>query len=158
MTRGRKPKPTAVKKLAGNPGKRALNGAEARVDMRLPQCPRWLGKAAKREWRRVAKRLHEAGLMGYVDRSLLAAYCVAYGRWVEAETALEGQELVLTSEKGGVYQNPLVGVARSAMKDMVAIGREFGMGPSARSRIRVPEGEDEGSLADALFEAVMGDG
>lgn len=151
--RGRKPKPTAVKVAAGNPGKRPLNPAEARPDPSRPNCPRWLSDPAKREWKRVATRLHEAGLLTYVDRSLLAAYCQAYGRWVEAELEIAEQPLVLESDKGNLYQNPWVGVARSAMTDMIKVATEFGISPSARSRIRVQPQAEQLSLADILFGA-----
>lgn len=153
MTRGPKPKPTALKKAAGNPGKRPLNPAEARPDPSRPNAPRWLGQAAKREWKRVASRLHQAGLLTYIDRSLLAAYCQAYGRWVEAELQLKTQPLVVISDKGNLYQNPWVGVARAAMTDMIKIAAEFGMSPSARSRIRVAPQAEQLSLADILFGA-----
>ena len=36
MTRGRRPKPTALKRAAGNPGKRALNHAEPQPPEGLP--------------------------------------------------------------------------------------------------------------------------
>ena len=44
--RGRKPKPTAVKVLEGNPGKRSLNTAEPK---KAPRCPSWLEDEAKKE-------------------------------------------------------------------------------------------------------------
>ena len=39
---GRKPKPTAVKKLEGNPGKRKLNTKEPNPGKGMPDCPVWL--------------------------------------------------------------------------------------------------------------------
>ena len=39
---GRKPKPTAVKKLEGNPGKRKLNTKEPNPGKGMPDCPAWL--------------------------------------------------------------------------------------------------------------------
>ena len=39
---GRKPKPTAVKKLEGNPGKRKLNMKEPVPAKGMPTCPDWL--------------------------------------------------------------------------------------------------------------------
>lgn len=151
MAAGRKPKPTALKKLQGNPGKRCLNGREPKPDSRLPYCPRHLPEEAKREWNRVAKELQRIGVMTFVDRAALAAYCAAWARWVEAEKALEKEEPVVTSDKGNVYQNPWVGVARQAMKDMLDAAREFGMTPSSRSRIKVEKGEEGPTLVEQLF-------
>ena len=39
---GRKPKPTAIKKLEGNPGKRKLNTKEPIPAKGMPECPDWL--------------------------------------------------------------------------------------------------------------------
>jgi len=44
---GRKPKPTAVKKLEGNPGKRKLNTKEPNPGKGMPDCPAWLLPEAK---------------------------------------------------------------------------------------------------------------
>ena len=41
-TRGRKPKPTALKVLEGNPGKRPLNENEPKPERKAPECPSWL--------------------------------------------------------------------------------------------------------------------
>ena len=49
-TRGRKPKPTAVKVLEGNPGKRPLNMFEPVPDKVAPECPSWLNDEAKAEF------------------------------------------------------------------------------------------------------------
>ena len=49
-TRGRKPTPTAIKELEGNPGKRALNEREPKPQKKAPACPKWLEEEAKKEW------------------------------------------------------------------------------------------------------------
>ena len=48
-TRGRKPKPTALKVLEGNPGKRPLNENEPKPENKAPRCPSWLEQEAKNE-------------------------------------------------------------------------------------------------------------
>ena len=53
--RGRKPKPTAVKVLEGNPDKRSLNTAEPKPEKKAPRCPSWLEDEAKKEWKRMSK-------------------------------------------------------------------------------------------------------
>ena len=52
--RGRKPKPTALKVLEGNPGKRPLNLFEPTPEDKMPECPDWLEDEAKAEWDRLA--------------------------------------------------------------------------------------------------------
>jgi P27 family predicted phage terminase small subunit len=129
--------------VTGNPGKRALLKAEAKAEPSLPSPPSHLSAEAKIEWARVASQLYLVGLLSEVDRATLAAYCQAYGRWVKAEQAItkmaERDELtgalMIKTSNGNAIQNPLVGTANKAASDMVRYAVEFGMTPSARSRI-----------------------
>lgn len=145
---GRPPKPTALKLVTGNPGKRALNRDEPRPRAGLPTPPPVLNDDAKAEWRRVARDLHQCGLLTLVDRSALAAYCQAYGRWCEAEREIAAYGMTVTTEAGNVIQHPLVGVARRAMTDMVKFAAEFGMTPSARSRVQA-QGKGDSKRVDS---------
>ena len=60
--RGRKPKPTALKVLEGNPGHRPLNKKEPMPKGKLPRCPELLEEDAKKEWKRLGKVLAEMGI------------------------------------------------------------------------------------------------
>jgi P27 family predicted phage terminase small subunit len=141
--RGRKPKPTNLKVIQGNPGKRQLNKNEPRPDPALPDPPEHLNEDAHAEWERVARGLYNMGCLSVVDRGTLAAYCQAYGRWVQAERAIaemaekdpKTHGLMIKTAKGNIVQNPLVGTANKAKADMMRYASEFGMTPSARSRL-----------------------
>lgn len=85
---GRTPKPTHLKVLEGNPGKRALNKNEPKPQAKIPSCPSHLDKEAKVEWRRISKQLLQLGLLTEIDRAALAAYCQAWSRWVYAENKI----------------------------------------------------------------------
>jgi P27 family predicted phage terminase small subunit len=87
--RGRKPVPTAIKQLHGNPGKRPLNLNEPKPAVALPSCPAHLSPSARAEWKRLARYMHDLGMISELDRAALAAYCQAWGRWVEAERRLK---------------------------------------------------------------------
>jgi P27 family predicted phage terminase small subunit len=159
MIRGRKPKPTHLKLVTGNPGKRKLNEAEPLPASVLPSPPPHLGDEAKVEWGRISEELYRLGLLTGVDRTALAAYCQAYARWVQAEKAIAKMAekdqltggLMIKTSNGNAIQNPLVGIANKAMADMVRYAAEFGMTPSARSRINVePPGETQ-DPAEAYF-------
>jgi len=134
---GRRPKPTALKELAGNPGKRAMNRSEPKPTG-IPTCPRHLDKEAKVEWRRVSGDLITLGLLTSVDRAALAAYCAAWSRWVTAELQIQKFGLVIKSPKSGYpVQNPFVGVANTSLDQMRKFAVEFGLTPSSRSRLHV---------------------
>lgn len=152
---GRPPKPTRLKQMQGNPGKRPLNKLEPKAGNEMPTCPRHLAKEAKAEWRRMGKELHRLGLLARCDRAALATYCVAWEIWVKAYKKLNDEEMVVESDKGNLYQNPWVGIERQARKDMLRIMTEFGMTPSARSRIRLEPVARQLSLVDELFKVVQ---
>ncbi len=133
--RGRKPKPTRLKVLEGNPGKRPLNRNEPKPKVGIPRCPEHLSDEAKREWRRVSGSLAEMGLLSRIDRAALAAYCQAWGRWVEAEEALRKYGVMIKSPSGFPMQSPYLAIANKAMEQMRAMLTEFGMSPSSRTRV-----------------------
>ena len=64
---GRKPKPTAIKKLEGNSGKRKLNTKEPIPAKGMPNCPEWLLAEAKKEWERLADLMNQMGVLTEVD-------------------------------------------------------------------------------------------
>lgn len=144
-TRGRKPKPTHLKLITGNPGKRAPRRSEPKPPLDEPTPPPHLSDEAKVEWGRVMGQLVNCGLMTQIDRAALAAYCQAYGRWVQAERALARMAerdlltaaLMIKTTQGNMIQNPIVGTANKALELMLRAAAEFGMTPSARSRIDV---------------------
>jgi len=150
-TTGPKPKPTALKLVTGNPGKRALPKNEASLPLCEPTPPAFLCDDAKVEWGRVCSALYAAGLMTELDRAALAAYCAAYGRWAQAERAINtmaGKDginaaLLIKTKEGNAIQNPLVGIANKARNDVVRFAAEFGMTPSARSRVSATPEENE---------------
>ena len=79
--------------------------------------------------------LLEMGLISDLDRSAFAAYCTAYGRWIEAEEALKTYGLMLKSPNGFPVQSPYLAVANRALEQMRSLLSEFGMSPASRSRV-----------------------
>ena len=98
--RGRKPKPTAVKVLEGNPGKRSLNTGEPKPEKKAPRCPAWLEDEAKKEWRRMAKQLENLGILTEIDMAAFAGYCQAYARWKEAEEFITQHGTIVKTPSG----------------------------------------------------------
>lgn len=143
MTTGRKPQPTAIKELNGNPGKRPLGSDTAKVPPAsdiTPPMP--LYGAASREWYRVAPYLHKLGLLTDLDLTTLAAYCEAWGRYVEAQEEYRQVGALIQGYRGSLVKNPAAQIARDALADMLRLATEFGMTPSSRGRIHIP-GDDE---------------
>lgn len=143
--KGRKPKPTQSKVLQGTFRKDRHSGAEAAPEVALPEAPDHLSPDAVQEWSRVSEELYSCGLLSRVDRAALAAYCVVYARWAEAESGIREKGLLIKAPSGAIQQSPLVGIANRALDLMHKYMVEFGMTPSSRSRIKVdpPKGDDK---------------
>ncbi len=149
--RGRKTKPTVLKELEDNPGKRALNKKEPKPEVMVPSRPNHLTGVARQEWNRVTKELIKLKLISNIDRAALAAYCTAYKDYVRAENELKKEGHVIFTEKGGAYQNPWVGIKNSAIEKMIKIGVEFGLTPSSRVRLQVDKPNEGDEMAGFLF-------
>lgn len=140
---GRKPKPTYLKLLDGEPNKDRINPNEIKPKIRMPTCPAHLKGAAKYEWKRMSKELFNLGALTEIDRSALAAYCVLYGRWVAAEKVLNVTNTIIKTKDGNLIQNPALAIANKALTLMYKYLVEFGMTPSSRTRVAVKPKEPE---------------
>jgi P27 family predicted phage terminase small subunit len=114
--RGRPPKPTALKILQGNPGKRLLNQKEPQPQKALLKCPRWLNKFAREEWASVVPELHRLGLLTKLVEKALACYCQAYSRLRQAEAVIAKKGITFKTPNGFVQKRPEVTIAREAMQ------------------------------------------
>lgn len=120
-----------------------MNDREPMPEQEVPEAPDHLNADARAEWVRIADELSALGILTRLDRVALAAYCQAYGRWRQAEAALSRMAerdattdgLMIRTRSGNLIKNPLVGTANKAMADMMRYAAEFGLTPSARSRL-----------------------
>src|SRR4051812_963222 len=112
--RGPAPKPTRLKILAGNPGKRPLNAAEPKPDPKPPVCPAWLDDAAKTKWRATVKELSRLGVLTSIDGDALAAYCQAWAEFQWATKTLRKEGRVIKTGSGYAQPHPAIAMQRSA--------------------------------------------
>lgn len=138
-------KPKRIKELMGNPGKKPIRDTvEARRARRIPTPPSFLSGPADGEWRRVVKELDWIGILSPLDYFVLAAYCEEVGTFIDSTMRLN--ELALIDDTGnrgllvrtayGDYRpTPLLAIRQKSATLMLRIATEFGMTPSARSRI-----------------------
>ena len=154
-TRGRKPTPTAIKELEGNPGKRPLNQNEPKPKKKAPSCPKWLEPEAKKEWKRLSKQMEQMGILTEVDMAAFAGYCQAYARWKEAEEFITQHGSIVKTPSGYWMQVPQVSIAQTYLKLMNRFAEQFGLTPASRSRIIASEGNADST--DEM-EALLGGG
>lgn len=145
--RGPAPKPTALKILAGNPGKRKLNKNELRFPAGAPPCPEFVlkDKFAHAEWKRVVPELLRMGVLSEIFGTALAAYCMSFSQWQRAEEILRKEGHTYTMRNGTVCTHPAMGIARQAMAATRVWAAEFGMTPASSSRLNItmPDEEEE---------------
>jgi len=147
---GRRPKPTAIKKNEGNPGKRKLSKLEPRPAQGEPDRPKHLVGEAKREWERIVPELLDMGVLTKVDRVALCAYCQCYADWCAAKKEVKKFGRILKAPSGYPVVNPSIGIANTAMREMRAFLIEFGLTPASRTRLKVEKPEDGVDLAKLL--------
>lgn len=137
--RGVPPKPSRLKLLEGNPGKRAIyKTREPRPNLAAPSCPPWLDREARAEWRRVTAELKALGMLVRLDRSTLAAYCATWSQWREAFLFL--REHGTSFLKDGVpTAYPEAKREEALRSQLLTYAREWGMTASARARLATPE-------------------
>ena len=147
--RGRRPKPTRMKVLTCNPGKRPMNKHEPKPEPIVPDCPNELGPVARQEWDRLAGELGKLKILTALDRAALAAYCGAYALCAEATEAIQKFGTMVKSPTGYPVQSPYVSIANRQAEIMMRIASEFGFTPASRSRISTPI-KNEPNLFDRL--------
>jgi P27 family predicted phage terminase small subunit len=140
--RGRKPLPAGLKILRGNPGKRRINKREPQPVTGAPEPPEFLSGAALAEWQRITPELERLKLLARVDRAALAGYCECWATFVEAVAwmAENGKVMTVRDDKGNVkyvQTVPQFGMAIKALDRVRAFCSEFGLTPSARTRLQV---------------------
>jgi len=149
---GRKPKPTAKKELAGNPGKRQLNkdepdfGQVTNID-----APEWLTPEARDMWSRVAPLLCAQHILQFTDLHNLEIFCSAYGNWREAQAELIKNGPVVSGAQGGPVKNPAATVVKEAAGQMATFGAMLGLDPSSRQRLMTPKKKGAGNPFAALL-------
>jgi phage terminase small subunit len=132
--RGAKPKPTALKLIAGNPGRRPINTEEPEYPSLSHEPPDWLSDEARAVWARLAPGLTMVGVLTEVDRDIFAIYCDMVAQYEIARR--EGQTMTPA----------FVGQIRG-------LASEFGLNAAARSKIVTPRKDDDQKGKGRFFAA-----
>jgi P27 family predicted phage terminase small subunit len=136
---GRPPKPSAVKRLEGNPGKRALPANEPEPDLLNDLTPpKDLPDEARAVWNELAPALRRAQLLTTLDRLALEQLCVAAAQHRIATRNIGDDRLIMkNAETGSLSPSPWVIIQSMAFKRAKALMDSFGMTPAARTRVAV---------------------
>ena len=135
MKPGTKSKPTKLKVVSGVSDQQRLNHTEPEVDQTLPIMPEWVTGYAAEIWARLADKLHDAGVLTFVDRDVLAMYCQLMSAFRDAVTDADVNKQVKLSQQVRI------------------LAAELGMTPSSRSSLHVnkPKGNNKSQPRSAIL-------
>src|ERR1043165_790054 len=156
---GRPPKPTALKLLTGNPGKRKLSPElepqPEKAKKGARRVPSTLPPTGKTLWKALVPELERLNLLTKIDDATLHGACLNYARALQAGALIRKQGLTIVTDKGFVIQHPAVSMERNAWAAWLKFATQFGLTPSARSSIHIkpPESPPVDPTQDFLFNA-----
>jgi len=170
--RGRPPKPTNLKIMEGNRGRRPIL-PEPQPAKGVKAPPRGLPTVAKRIWKTLAAELDRLNLLTVVDAMALEGVCVAYAHAIAADREIERlqaaikgaasekraekltpEELVEEYREVNINYNRLSlqnAVSKKAWQQVKSFCGEFGLTPASRSRLAVG---DTGMVIDPIAEMI----
>jgi P27 family predicted phage terminase small subunit len=147
--RGRKPLPSAVHRVCGNPGKRKRRGGTEIAPQGEALKPTSLSLGAVAEWDRMAPWLYALGILTLADQTFFTIYCEAVATYTRANAKLIEQGEVVLDADGRPVKNPWLRIRSDAAAQIHRFGSEFGLSPSIRARFTIagPELPDDDPAA-----------
>ena len=143
---GRKPLPTAVKKLKGTLQKCRTNPREPVPEGDLVEPPEYMSEGAKSAWR-YALDCAPPHLLRRLDMSVLEVWACAADLYRKAQTGLNKTGMLIKMPNTGVpMPSPYLAIANKQAQIMMRAAAEMGFTPASRSRVTMPE--DEGADYD----------
>ncbi len=163
--RGPLPKPTARKRLEGNPGHRALpdDEPEPRLIDSIPSPPEWLPPLACDAWRLVTRELHAVDMLAELDLPILEMWCIGYSSWrtMFEDVRKNGYTQEFFDGEGNLkYSQPtpsatLLGKFAS---DCNRWAKVLGLGPAYRVGLRIGERTKKDDPVDPIAAILTGAG
>ena len=138
---GPAPKPTALALYRGKKRDNPNRAKEPKTRVICPPAPSFLDATAKKEWRRIAKVLSASKVLTESDLVGLQLYCVEYSRWRDAMEQLQTSDITELTPNGHKAQSIYRTIENRAFENLIKIMREFGLTPSARTRVAAIEAE-----------------
>lgn len=150
--RGPAPTPTPLKLLRGETRPSRVNYRAPQPLRSLPLKPADLAPAAALAWERVVTELGPTGVLTGADRDVLRLYVEALVRYEQAAALYAGSGPLIRGARGGeLVKNPLAPIVRDGATLVLALARELGLTPSARSGLRAPGASPAGARLEAFL-------
>jgi P27 family predicted phage terminase small subunit len=147
------PQPTALKILRGNPGKRPLpeNEPQAEIVSVDVKPPSHLSASAKKAWARMAASLAKSRILAESDLPVFEGLCDSYARYWEAVRMVgrTGGEVIRNGPLS-LIRNPWATTREKAFEQFTKLASQFGMTPSARTRVQAMQTDEDSALDEFL--------
>ena len=145
--RGRTPKSTALRIIEGNRGHRPINTAEPKPESKAPARPRILKGWEIKGWKYLVRELEKMGTLATSDLGVMIAYCHWFGNVMDAKDKLsepgEDNGKIIKTTLGNLIQNPWLGMANTAAKELAKVSAALGLDPTSRTRIKLEKKEPQ---------------
>jgi P27 family predicted phage terminase small subunit len=162
---GRPRKPTKQKIIQGTFRKDRAPKHEPEPEpvTEAPRPPSDLPSAGKKLWKKLAPELVAKGILTVVDLSALEILCFNYGIYKELNKAIRGkiEDPVTGKIRKRTYAEYMRGensqtipeytAMRNAFSTFKSYMTEFGLSPSSRAKLDVPEPKEEKDLMERLW-------
>jgi P27 family predicted phage terminase small subunit len=154
--RGRKPVPTALRKLHGNPRKTAMPKFEPKPEGDLADAPDWLNEEQRAFWS-YAMAHAPPGLLKRIDHSALVAWVVAADLHRQASIAqgkvgllvrIKTRATIGADDPGVPAASPYINIVNQQAKIILKAASELGFTPVSRPRINTGAGSDFSANTD----------
>lgn len=152
---GRRPKPTHLRIVGGNAGRRPLPNNEPKPPRSIPSAPAHLSGDAHVAWGRLTVLLDRMGVLTEADAYALERLAELYVEVVDLTAVLRdrGRVYETVTETGSTIFRPRPEAAMLADADrrFRAYMIEFGLTPAARSRVKADGSQGEGKDPAAAY-------
>jgi P27 family predicted phage terminase small subunit len=146
---GRKPKPTALKLLEGNRGRRPLNDLEPKPKVGEPEPLGSLTAEALDHFHALTAKLTAVRVLTVNDGPALSALAQSIADYEEASRELAVPGAKVTMAKNGLVRSPWAILQKQALDQMQRGFVDFGLTPSSRSKIQAnPEAPEQNPFAN----------
>ena len=110
----------------------------------LPETPKWLSEIGQEQFDLIVNQLKDLEMLYHVDIKLIEAYANSMALHIESEQELRrvGRVMVYRDEEGRPKHSqivPLQTISKQALDTALKIAVQFGLTPSARTKISAPK-------------------
>ena len=150
--RGPQPKPSAIKKLEGNPGKRHVNKREPKPKGQ-PTPPKMLDKVGKEEFQHLLD-ISPPGMLTSADVAVMALHADGWSIYTQMRQELEEHGFLAVGSTGNNIASPRLTALKFSAEMVLKTADRLGLSPAVRARLQSPDADkkppEEESLAKLI--------